>query len=52
MNFERIKTELIYIVITIVLYLASYYLKLHDMIAIYLLVRIWLRDILDKENRI
>lgn len=49
---KYIKSELIYILITIVLYLGSFYLDLYKPIIIYLLVRIWLRDILDKENRI
>ena len=48
MKIEKLRNEIFYIVITIILYLASFYLDLYKPIIIYLLVRIWLGRILDK----
>lgn len=41
---DKLVNELIYIILTIVFYLGSFYLDLYKPIIIYLLVRIWLRD--------
>lgn len=50
MNIEKLKNELIYIIITIVFYLGSFYLDLYKPIIIYLLVRIWLREIFSEDK--
>ena len=50
MNKEYLLKELYYIIITIVLYLGSFYLKVFEPVVIYLLVRICFKGWFDRDE--
>ena len=50
MKKEKLIAELYYIIITIVLFLASFYLELHDIIVIYMLTRLCFKGWFDKNE--
>lgn len=54
--FENIDKELIFkefliIITTIILYLGSYFLNVYQFIVIYLLTRIWVEKIIEKNDK-
>ena len=44
--------EFLVIITTIILYLGSYFLNVYQFIIIYLLTRIWIEKIIDKNSKI